>query len=151
MPQESPVPDAVADHWTELLDDARATAAEYRDRGWDVLLVHTADATVVEEGLDVLAPDNEYDELAALAEQVAFDNSRVFSNTAGGVRFLLIVVEATDEKEAVAVPAYFAVAEEPELREQAKADGELHTQIRALGSESQVTFTHDDPALFFSA
>jgi hypothetical protein len=150
VPQESPVPDAVADHWTELLDDARATAAEYRDRGWDVLLVHTADATVVEEGLDVLVPDNEYDELAALAEQAAFDNSRVFSNTAGGVRFLLIVVEATEEKQAVAVPAYFAVAEEPTLREQGKTAGVLRTQIRALGSESRVTFTHDDPTLFFS-
>lgn len=150
MPQESPVPDAVADHWTALLDDARATAAEYRDRGWDVLLVHTADATVVEEGLDVLVPDNEYDELTALAEQAAFDTSRVFTNTAGGVRFLLLVAEATEEKRAVAVPAYFAVVEEPQLREQGKTAGELTTQIRALGSESQVTFTHDDPTFFLS-
>lgn len=150
MPQDSPVPDAVADHWTELLDDARATAAEYRDRGWAVLLVHTADTTVVEEGLDVLAPDNEYDELTALAEQATFDNSRVFTNTAGGVRFLLIVVEATETKQAVAVPAYFAVAEEPTLREQGTAAGVLTTQIRALGSESQVTFTHDNPSIFVS-
>jgi len=150
VPQESPVPDAVADHWTELLADARATAAEYRDRGWDVLLVHTADATVVEEGLDVLIPDNEYDELAALAEQADFDTSRVFTNTAGGVRFLLIVVEATETEQAVAVPAYFAVAEEPALREQGTTAGALTTKIRALGSESRVTFTHDDPMLFFS-
>jgi hypothetical protein len=150
VPQENPVPAAVADHWTELLDDARATAAEYRDRGWEVLLVHTADATVVEDGLDVLVPDNEYEELTTLTAAATFDSVSVYANTAGGVTFLLIVAEATEQDEAVAIPAYFPVADEPQLREQAETAGVLTTRLRALGAEPEVTLTHEEPALFFS-
>jgi hypothetical protein len=147
--QDDPVPDAVADHWNELLADARATAAEYRDRGWDVLLIHTADATVVDAELDVLAPDNEYDDLTELADEGAFDSSRAFVADEGGIRFLLIVVEATDDEIAVAIPAYFPIADEPQLRDRGRETGTLSTRVRALGAESHVTFTHEDPAIFF--
>jgi len=150
VPHNDPVPHAVADHWNDLLADTRATAGEYRDRGWDVLVLHTADVTVVDEGLSVLVPDNEYDDLAALAEQATFDNSRVFATAASGYRFLLIVVEATGRKQAVAVPAYLSLDDEPKLREQANERGVLSTRVRALSADSHVTFAHEDPSIFFS-
>jgi len=150
VPTNNPVPDAVGDHWDDLLEDARATATEYRERGWDVLLLHTADATVVDGRLDVLVPDNEYEEVAALAQRLSFDNSRAFSTERGGVRFVLVVVEASEAAQAVAVPAYIPVADDPQLAERGQETGELSTQVRALSSGTHVSFTHEDPALLLS-
>lgn len=149
---QNPVPQAVADHWDRLLDDTRATAEEYRDRGWDVLVLHTADATILDGesfGLDVLVPDNEYDDLLALTEEASFDASRAFHTEESGVRFLLVVVEAAGTEQAVAIPAYVPVADEPPLRQRAEDEGLLYTHVRSLSSDSRVTFTHEDPTLFF--
>lgn len=150
-----PVPPVVADRWEDLLSDARATAAEYREEGWDSLLVHTGDVTPLAGddgdrfGLDVLAPDDEYARLEALAAGASFDTTRVFRATERGVRFLLVVVEATDDRTAVLVPAYLVHAEATPLRERAADEGVLYTHVRPLSDETRVTFTHDDPSLFF--
>jgi len=147
-----PVPPVVADRWEELLDDARATAAEYRDAGWEPLLVHTGDVTPLADdrfGLDVLAPDDEYDALEAFVDGVTFDTTRVFRATEKGVRFLLVVVEAGSVERAVLVPAYLAHADVTPLRERAAQEGVVHTHVRPLSGGTRVTFTHDDPSLFF--
>jgi len=145
-------PEAVADRWEDLLEDARATAAEYRDDGWDALVVHTAEVGVLAGerfGLDVVAPDNEFDDLHALADRASFGESRVFRAEAGGVRFLLVVVEAAATRDAVFVPAYLPIEEAEPLGERAREAGAMYTHVRTIADDDRVTFGHDDPSPFF--
>jgi hypothetical protein len=53
-------PEAVTERWQEVLADAAAVAAEYREAGWETLVVSPGDVTPLDGdpfGLDVLAPD----------------------------------------------------------------------------------------------
>ena len=145
-------PQAVADHWDELLGDADATAAEYRETGRDPLVVHTAEVGVLTGdpfGLDAVAPDDEFAALRALADGAAFDESHVYGTVADGVRFLLVVVEAASTDEVVVVPVYLPVADAGPLRERAGEAGRMYTHVRTVAGENRVSFRHDDPAPFF--
>jgi hypothetical protein len=145
-------PSAVTDRWQELLEDADAIAAEYRDDGWETLVVHPGDVTPVTGdpfGLDVLAPGDEFETLEALVEAATFDTSHVYRTEEGGVRFFIVASEATAEETAVVVPAFLAAREETELAERATEAGVMYTHIRPLSDETRVTFSHDDPELFF--
>jgi DNA-binding phage protein len=145
-------PPAVEDRWEELLADADATAAEYRGRGWETLVVSTGDVTPLSGepfGLDVLAPGDEFEALEGLVEAATFDTSHVYRAEAGGVRFFVVVVEAGDEEVAVVVPAFLAVERAGDLEERAREAGVMYTHVRPLSDDARVTFSHDDPDLFF--
>ena len=145
-------PQAVADRWGNLLEDARATAAEYREDGWETLVVHTAEVGVLAGerfGLDVVAPDNEFDDLRALADRATFGESRVFRAEASGVRFLLVVAEATATRNAVLVPVYLPVDNAGPLRERAREEGAMYTHVRTIADRERVTVGHEDPGPFF--
>lgn len=145
-------PPAVADRWETVLDDVRATAAEYRDDRWEVLVIHTGDVTPLTDdpfGLDVLAPDDEFDDLAALVDTVTFDQTSVYRADDGGVRFFVTVPEATEANRAVVIPTFIVRTELPALRERATAAGAMFTHVRTLAADRRVTFRHDDPELFF--
>jgi hypothetical protein len=151
MNPEGP-PSAVADRWQELLEDADAIAAEYREDGWETLVVHPGDVTPITGdpfGLDVLAPGDEFEALEALVETATFDTSHVYRAEEGGVRFFIIATEATAAETAVVVPAFLAAREESELAAKATDEGVMYTHVRPLSDETRVTFSHDDPGLFF--
>ena len=149
----------LVDHWDDMLADMEATATEYRDRGWDVLELHPGDVTALgptEErdsfGLDVLVPGNEFDELEALvADGATFDSYQVFRGEGSGLVLLLIVMEDETDELAVVFPAYFSPAESSDMREAALSTGKMYSHVRPLDKREIVTFTHDDPSLFFSA
>lgn len=145
-------PSAVADRWQELLADAEATAAEYRDAGWETLVVKPGDVTPLDGdpfGLDVLAPGDEFEALEALVDDVTFDTSHVYRAEEGGVRFVIVAVEAGEDEVAVVVPAYFDLGEASDLEERALEEGVMYTHVRPLSDDARVTFTHGDPGLFF--
>jgi hypothetical protein len=148
-------PPAVAEGWQELIDDAEAMAAEYNEQGCRTLVVHSGDVTPLTEvpfGLDVLAPDDEFEALESLVDEATFDTSHVYRNEEGGARFLIVVVEGTDadgEAVAVVVPAFLDIAESDSLEERATDAGVMYTHVRPLSDDSRVTFTHEDPSLFF--
>lgn len=145
-------PQAVADRWDDLLEDAGTTAAEYREAGWDPLVVHTAEVGVLTGdpfGLDVVAPDDEFAELRALVDGSSFEDGHVYSTEADGVRFLLAVVEATATDEVVLVPAYLSVTDSGPLHERATEANRMYTHVRTIANEDRVSFRHDDPSLFF--
>jgi hypothetical protein len=50
---------------------------------------------------------------------------------------------------AVVVPAFLDLAESDSLEERATDAGVMYTHVRPLSDDSRVTFTHEDPALFF--
>lgn len=151
MDSRDPSP-AISNRWQELLDDSDATAAEYEADGWETLLIHTGEVTPVTGdpfGLDVLAPGDDFDELESLVEGTTFDTSHVYRAEEGGVRFLLIVVEATARETAVIVPAYLDLADADRLQERASDAGRMYTHVRPLSDDARVTFSHEDPSLFF--
>lgn len=151
---QSPPP-IVSERWQELLDDAETTAAEYNEDGYRTLVIHAGDVTALSGdpfGLDVLAPGDEFEALDELVEVATFDTSHVYRYEDGGARFLLVVVEGTDgdgEDVAVVVPAYLDIADSEVLEERATEAGVMYTHVRPLSDDSRVTFTHEDPALFF--
>jgi hypothetical protein len=154
MNPQSPPP-IVADRWQELMDDAEATAAEYNEDGYRTLLIHTGDVTPLTDvpfGLDVLAPGDEFEALESLVEEATFDTSHVYRNEEAGARFLIVVVEGTDaagEDVAVVVPTYLDIASSEPLEERATDAGVMYTHVRPLSDDSRVTFTHEEPGLFF--
>lgn len=145
-------PPAVAERWDDVLADARATAEEYREDGWDVLELHPGDVTPLLEdpfGLDALAPDNEYEELKAVVEGITFDRTSVYHAEDGGVRFYVTVPEAVAASQAVVIPTFLLLSEMPPVQEKAETEGVMFTHVRTLSADERVTFRHDDPGLFF--
>lgn len=148
-------PPVVSERWQELLDDAEVTAAEYSEDGWETLVIHPGDVTPVTGtpfGLDVLAPGEEFETLESLVDDVTFETSHVYRNEEGGARFFVIVVEGSakdDTDVAVVVPAFLDFERAEDLADAAEAEGMMYTHVRPLSDDRRVTFTHDDPELFF--
>jgi len=151
MNPQSPPP-AVSEHWNALMADAEATAEEYEEDGWETVLVHTGDVTPLSGdpfGLDVLAPGDEFETLEEIAGNVTFDTAHVYRNEAGDARFFVIVVEASGDDVAVVVPAFLSISQSDALEETATDEGVMYIHVRPLSDDARVTFSHDDPALFF--
>ncbi|MFT4890867.1 MAG: hypothetical protein ACI9YT_001788 [Halobacteriales archaeon] len=142
--------------WDDVLEDMEATAEEYRDEGWQVLEIHPGDVASPDGeeggrwGLDVLVPDDEFEELEHLieVEEFAFDESEVYRATGQGLVLLVVAILDHDTEVAVLFPAYYDVNQGRTMIERATGAGEMHTHLRPLDLENVVTFTHDDPSLF---
>lgn len=142
----------VLDVWERVVDDMEATAAEYREAGWEALVVRPGDVTPLDGdpfGLDVLAPTEEVETLEELVADVTFDTSHVLRAEEGGVRFCIVAVEAGEDEVAVVVPVFYDVDEAAPLAERAREEGVTYTHVRPPSDDARVTFTHDDPSLFF--
>lgn len=139
--------------WDQLEDDASATAAEYEERGWDALCLHTADVTPLDGeygddvGLSVLVPDDEFDELSARLSPGDVE-SEVYRTTALGYVALLVVLEDRARELAVVFPAYYGEGDDSatQLFETARDRGELDVFLRNL-AQDRVTVTLSDPDL----
>jgi hypothetical protein len=148
------LPEAASGRWRRLVDEAEELAEEYRDRGWEAMVVHPADVTAVDTddqfGLNALAPNSEYERVRSLVAAHAFDQSHVYRQTDDGLRLFLCVFEATEEV-AVLVPAYVTETDLDMLFPRAREIGEMHVLVRPLEHEERATLTVADPALFFEA
>ena len=147
----------LSNHWEDILADMEATAAEYREQGWEAMELHPGDVTTLapdEEddtfGLDVLLPGDEFDELEGRVESGAsFDAYQVFRGEGSGLVLLLVAMEDETNELAALFPAYFDPSEAGEMREAAFSEGRMYSHVRPLDRRNIVTFEHDDPALFF--
>ncbi|WP_135820555.1 DUF7529 family protein [Halostella litorea] len=145
--------DPVPDFWEEVVDDMEATAAEYRENGWDPIEVHPGDVTALPPdherfGLDVLVPDGEFDAVADAVDHpdAAFDSVEVFRAATGDSVFLVVAVEDAATERVVVVPAFYGVREARETVEGAAARGELPIHLRPLSVDEVVTFEPSDPS-----
>ena len=141
-----------ADRWSELIAEAEAAAEEYREDGWESIVVHTGDVTPLFDdpfGLDVLSPGSEFEAVRTLADSVSFDTSHVHRGGEGNVRFLLIAVEASAERRVVLVPAYLSLEAARRLETRSREAGAMYTHVRPLSDDDRVTFSHEDPEPFF--
>lgn len=142
--------------WDDLLADLSATAAEYREDGWETLTLHPGDVTPLSGeygdrvGLDVLVPDDEYRDLEAWFDAgLTVDGYEVYRTAAGGVVLLLVVVRDESERRAVLYPAFYDLEDDQarSLITTADEGGALHTYLRRLTGD-YVELRHDDPDLF---
>ena len=146
---------AVSDElWAELLAEADAVAAEYREDGWEVVAVEPGAVSPAEKddrfGLSVLLQGSEYDAVEGLVDRdgVSFDETDVYRNAAGDVMYVLAIELDTDSETAVVVPMAYSVGSLGRVLETALEEGELGVHLRPLSIERWVTFTHDEPSLF---
>ncbi|QLH83187.1 DUF7529 family protein [Halosimplex pelagicum] len=141
---------AVREHWEDLIGDMDATAAEFEEAGWETLRLHPGDVTAVTGdrwGFDVLVPDDEFERLREWVEAGAFDEHDVY-RVESGIQFALVVLKDDDGERAVCCPLYYDDAAVEGLGELAERRGRVETHVRNL-AEEYVTFTHDEPDLFF--
>jgi hypothetical protein len=141
----------VLEHWEDVVDDMAATAATYRERGWEAVELHPGDVHPTAGGdswgLDVVVPDDEFPtvEAAVEADDAAFDSSQVFRAAAGGVVFAVVAMEDTAREMAVLVPVYLGLDESADTRRRAREEGELPVRVRPLVEGPAVRFTLRDP------
>jgi hypothetical protein len=138
--------------WDDIVADMEATAAEYREDGWDVLELHPGDVETVtgrQFGFDVVLPGEEFDAVAEAVADGEFSRDQVFRNDAGGMALFLLVLEDPDREQAICCPAYYEHGQVEDLWEDAERAGAMYTHLTDLSRENVVTFTHDDPARFF--
>jgi len=139
--------------WEDLLTDAEATAEQYREDGWETHLLTPGDVTARYDseqpyGLDVLVPESEFELADRLRDETSFESVEVYANTVGPLVFLLVAELSTEANTAVLIPAYYNHATDGELLGLAAENGEMRVHVRSLGSDSRVTFLHDDYELF---
>jgi len=108
------------DTWTTVIEECRATAEEYRDRGWTAFAAVPGDVVPVpapgdsadeKVGLDVLLSSEEFDRLTELVEADGFDEFEAFRAHENGIVYLTLVFRATATETALCLPLYYRVAE----------------------------------------
>ncbi len=140
--------------WEAVIDDMEATAAEYREEGWEALELHPGDVTALpatpeieteQVGLDVLVPDNEFEELSSLVESADFDEYEVFRAQEGDVVFLVLAMQDPNTERAVLVPLYYTSTDAQYMIPRVRDAGRMQTYVRPLSDEERVVFTQTDP------
>lgn len=139
--------------WQELLDDTEATATAYEDEGWDVCTVTPGDVTPLYDtekplGLSVLVPNPEFDRVEELVENGTFTNVEVYRNTVGSFVCLLVVERDVTSETAILIPVYYNFVTESAFVEAVGERGELPIHLRALDTDSKITFGHENYSLF---
>ncbi|WP_226482590.1 DUF7529 family protein [Natrinema amylolyticum] len=144
--------------WEELLADASDIAAEYRDEGWDAVVLEPADVSPVDRdervGFDVTVSDEEYEIVEELVEEgaVAITAADVYYRPhadEGSDRRVALTVERDEASEtAIFVPLAYDISASRDVFETALVAEELLTHVTAASTDRWVSFSHDDPSLF---
>ncbi|WP_439028373.1 DUF7529 family protein [Haloarchaeobius sp. DT45] len=140
--------------WEEVVTDMEATAAEYRDEGWEAIECHPGDVAAVADdvgrtGLDVLLPDDEFDRVeTAYDAEGAFDEVEVFRAEHGGVVFAVAALLNEASQTALLVPLYYDATSSPDFLQLVEDEGELRIHLRPLDQRRIITFTQHEPELF---
>lgn len=141
-------------YWQQVIEDVEATAEEYRDRGWQAIAIHPGDVSVFSENLDrtgieLLPPDNEFDELDdAFDEAGGFESAQVLRAATDGSVYVVVVLEDEPTETAVLLPAYYSPAEHEDFVDMVESEGEVRIHVRPLDERRVLTFTHEDTDLF---
>ncbi len=144
--------------WEELVADADGIAAEYRESGWDAVVLEPIDVTPVERadrsGLDVTIAESAYDRVADLvgSDDVSFGDAEVYYRPSEGEsddqRFALVVERDERSESAVLVPVTYALSASREVFERALREEDLQIHVRPEAADEWIVFSHDDPSLF---
>jgi hypothetical protein len=144
--------------WEELVADAGEIAAEYRENGWDTVVLEPIDVTPVERGdqsgLDVTIAESAYDRIEDLvgSEDVSFGDAEVYYRPPEAEdedrRFALVVERDERSESAVLVPVTYALSASRAVFERALREEDLQIHVRPEAADEWIVFSHDDPSLF---
>jgi hypothetical protein len=144
--------------WEELLDDAAAIAEEYREDGWDAVVLEPTGISPVERdervGLDVAVSAAEYDIVEGLVDEgeVTITAADVYYRPLaeeGTEQRVALTVERDDASEtAIFVPLTYDISACKSVFETALLEEELLTHVTTESTDQWVSFSHDDPSLF---
>ena len=143
--------------WDDLLADARAIAAEYREDGWDAVVLEPTDVAPVERddrtGLDVTVSAEEYDVIAGLVDgDVTITAADVYyrplADEGSDQRVALAVERDDDSETAILVSLAYDITAARSVFETALLEEELLVHVLADPDDGWVSFSHDDPSLF---
>lgn len=136
----------VVEAWDAVVGDMESTASAYEAEGWEVVVCHPGDVTVIQGedrvGVDVLLPDDEYEEIQSLVEAATFDEYEVLRAMDEGLMYAVVVMQDTDEEFAFLFPTYY----EPE-EFTAVAEDSVTVFLRRLQGQ-YVELELEDPGLF---
>ena len=152
---DNPTGDAMS-HWEAVMEDMAATAEEYRDRGWDAHEVHPGDVGLFTDrekegrtGIDLLAPDNEFDPVADAVDAAdGFESAQVFRADTDGSVYVVVALESPETETVVLLPAHYSPPENEAFMDMIYEEGEVRIHVRPLNERRILTFTHEDPSLF---
>jgi hypothetical protein len=152
--QQTVIP-GLAEHWADLTAEVASIAAEYREEGWEVLEIHPGDVAPLSPGelerwgLDIVVPGNELESVQELINHAPVDELDVFRTVQGEVVLLLIAAKAPAAERVVLIPAYYREGDAVGIRAAARERGTIHVHLRPLTQKPVITFSHEQPELFF--
>ncbi|SFS66723.1 DUF7529 family protein [Halostagnicola kamekurae] len=162
------------DPWLELLADATAIESEFRDAGWETVLVEPDAVTPIDTdervGIRAAVAQDRYAVVEGLVDRddVAFSAVDVYYQTDGQTIFVLAVERDDESHHAVLVPLYYDLPDASVVLQTALAEGNLSIYLdpadepeaeveaeprqadesEATDEDRWVVFSHDDPSLF---
>lgn len=145
----------LGEYWPEFYQEIESLAERYRDDGWKVVEVHPGDVVPLAPGehdrwgLDVVVPDDELATVQDVVTESSPEQLELFRSTRGELVFQLIVAKDPDEQCVVLIPTYYAESYIAALRAAAFDRGVVHIHLRPLRQSPVITFSHDEPAVFF--
>ncbi|WP_121743799.1 DUF7529 family protein [Natronorubrum halophilum] len=143
--------------WAELLEDASTIAEEYRENGWDAIVLEPEAVSPVERedrtGLDVEVSAEAYELVESLVDSgdVTVTAADVYYRPPedDDERRIALVVERDEETETgVFVPLCYDLDDSRSVFETALVEEELLLHVTTAATEGWVSFSHDDPSLF---
>jgi hypothetical protein len=151
--QNNPASQAMP-YWEQLIEDMDATAAEYRESGWDTIEIHPGDVSTFpgnagRKGIELLAPDNEFEPAAEMFDEAdGFEKAEVYRAVQGNTIYVLVVLEDPATENALLLPAYYNQSTETEFVRMLQQESDVKIHVRPLDERRILTFTHNNPTLF---
>lgn len=142
----------VSERWPALFADAESMAERYQDRGWEPTVLDPEQCGIDDTeppGLRVTVPADDHEVVDEAVKTGPFDTSHVYRATDEETGQFLVAVEARTQERAVVVPVAVAPEDLETLETRVAGTGSMHTHVDSAGGEERVTFSHDDPSLFF--
>lgn len=145
------IPDgAMENHWKQLIVEMEQSAEEHRKAGWRTAILHPTASGVVDDGepgIGVVVRREEFDGLDDLVSIHEIDEYEVLRADLPGEIQTLTILYSEDGEVAVFVPT--AVDQDRLEGLRAVVGDTFYTHVTPPEDDATITFTHDDPSLFF--
>lgn len=145
----------IEEHWPEFQQEIDSMAHEYRDDGWEVVEVHPGDVVPIAPGdhdrwgIDVVVPNDELATVQNVVTESTPDQLELFRSTRGELVFQLVVAKDPDDHCLVLIPTYYSESNIEPIRAAAFDRGIVQIHLRPLKQSPVITFSHEEPAVFF--
>lgn len=141
---------ATENHWKQLIVEMEQSAEEHRKAGWRTAVLHPTASGVLDEGepgIGVVVRREEFDGLDEMVSVREIDEYEVLRADLPGEIQLLTILYSANGDVAVFVPSAVDADRLEGLR--AAVDGTFYTHVTPPEDDATITFSHDDPSLFF--